>query len=101
MALLSSLQTYNYIFNRYGIETVGALETLPRIPPTAKRIEELTKRVRGAKFVTIEVFRERSMPQRVARELSAELLVLPHDVGVEGVRDLFELYEVIFTRLSR
>lgn len=94
-------KTYNYLFKRYRIETMGTVEPLPGIPPTAKHIKELTQKAKGAKFVVVESFRGKEIPQRVATELGARLLVLPQDVGAEDVRDLFELYSRILKSLSQ
>ncbi len=94
-------KTYDYLFVRYGIEKAGTLEPLPGIPPTAKHLEELINRSKGVKFVVYEIFREPKPAKRVAEAIGAKAIVLPHDVGVEGVRDLFGLFDEILMRLSR
>ena len=94
-------KTYNYLFKRYGIEDVGALEPLPGIPPTPKHLDELVQKAKGAKFVVHEVFRDSKPAKRVAESIGAKAIVLPHDVGVEEVRDIFELFDEILRRLSQ
>ncbi|MFN3976938.1 MAG: metal ABC transporter substrate-binding protein [Aquificaceae bacterium] len=93
-------KTYNYLFGQYGIQTVGTLEPLPGIPPTAKHLEDLSKAAKGAKFVIYESFRDPKPANRLAQAIGAKPLVLPHDVGVEGVKNLFDLFDVILQRLS-
>ncbi|MCS6999209.1 MAG: zinc ABC transporter substrate-binding protein [Aquificaceae bacterium] len=97
-------KTYNYLFKRYGIETAGTIEPLPGIPPTAKHLERLKREVgdRGVKFVVLEGFRrgERSA-EGLAQTLKVRVLVLPQDVGVEGAKDLFTLFDEILRRLSQ
>ncbi|MCS6876289.1 MAG: zinc ABC transporter substrate-binding protein [Aquificaceae bacterium] len=97
--------TFNYLFKKYQIQTVGTVEPLPGIPPTAKHVDKLIKenQNKGVNFVVIEAFRvgEAKTAQRIADSLGARLVILPNDVGVEGVRNLYELYEVILQRLSK
>lgn len=94
-------KAYDYLFVRYGIENAGTLEPLPGIPPTAKHLEELINRSKGVKFVVYEVFREPKPAKRVAEAIGAKAIVLPHDVGAESVRDLFDLFDEILRRLSK
>jgi len=94
-------KTYDYLFVRYGIENAGTLEPLPGIPPTAKHLEELINRSKGVKFVVYEVFREPKPAKRVAEAIGAKAVMLPHDVDVEGVKDLFGLFDEILRRLSK
>lgn len=93
-------KTYSYLFKRYGIEEVGTLEPLPGIPPTPKHLDELVQRAKGAKLVVYEVFRNSKPAKRVANAIGAKAVVLPHDVGVEGVKDIFDLFDEILRRLS-
>lgn len=97
-------RTYNYLFNRYGVETAGTLEPLPGIPPTARHLERLKREAgdRGVKFVVLEGFRrgERGA-EALAQTIKAKVLVLPQDVGVEGAKDLFALFDEILRRLSQ
>jgi len=94
-------KTYEYLFVRYGIENVGTLEPLPGLPPTAKHLEELINRSKGVKFVVYEIFEDPKPAKRVAEAIGAKAVVLPHDVGAEGVKDLFGLFDEILRRLSR
>ncbi len=94
-------KTYNYLFNRYSISTVGTVEPLPGIPPNARHVENLSKQAQGARFVVVEAFRSKDgYAQRVAELLGAKLLVLPSDVGSENTKDLFDLFDTLLRRLS-
>ncbi|MFN3869910.1 MAG: metal ABC transporter solute-binding protein, Zn/Mn family [Aquificaceae bacterium] len=94
-------KTYDYLFKRYGIQVVGTLEPLPGIPPTARHLEEISKVAKGAKFVVYEVFRDPKPANNFAKVIGARAIVLPHDVGVEGVKNLFDLFDEILRRLSQ
>lgn len=98
-------KTYNYLFKRYGIQTVGTMEPIPGIPPTARHISQLVEssKGQGVRYVILEGFRagERRTAQRVAEPIGAKVVILPNDVGSEGARSLFDLYEIILRRLSQ
>ncbi|MEJ5339497.1 MAG: metal ABC transporter solute-binding protein, Zn/Mn family [Aquificaceae bacterium] len=98
-------KTYNYLFNRYGIQTIGTLEPIPGIPPTARHLEQLVSSAKGqgVRYVVIEGFRagERRTAQRVAEQIGAKVAILPSDVGSEGAKSLFEMYDIILRRLSQ
>ncbi|MCS6957148.1 MAG: zinc ABC transporter substrate-binding protein [Aquificaceae bacterium] len=96
-------KTYDYLFRRYGIETVGTLEPLPGIPPTPKHLERLKKEAenKGVKFIVLEAFRKGDRnSQNFANQLGIKVVVLPQDVGIENARDIFSLFDEILRRLS-
>ncbi len=98
-------KTYNYLFKHYGIQTVGNLEPLPGIPPTARHLDNLVQssKGQGVRYVILEGSKKNEMrtAQRVADSIGAKVVVLPNDVGSEGVKNLFDLYDVILRRLSQ
>ncbi len=105
LKLIQWHKTYNYLLKRYGIQLVGTLEPLPGIPPTAKHLERLVEssKGQGVRFVVLEGFRKGEIrtAQRVAEPLGARVVVLPNDVGSEGAKNLFEMYDLILRRLSQ
>ncbi|WP_448583472.1 metal ABC transporter solute-binding protein, Zn/Mn family [Thermocrinis sp.] len=93
---------YDYLLQRYGLVSLGTIEPLPGIPPTAKYVEELIKKAQGVRFVLQDVYHEKRTSQYVAQRLGAKLVVLPHDVGaVSEVKDLFSLFDEIVQRLNQ
>ncbi|MCS7261920.1 MAG: zinc ABC transporter substrate-binding protein [Aquificaceae bacterium] len=98
-------KTYNYLFLRYGVEVLGTLEPLPGIPPTARHLDTLVKEAsgKGVRFVILESFRagQTRPAQTVAERVGAKVVALPSDVGSEGVKNLFELYDLMLKRLSQ
>ncbi|MFN3599145.1 MAG: metal ABC transporter solute-binding protein, Zn/Mn family [Aquificaceae bacterium] len=94
-------KTYKYFFKRYGIEEVGTFEPLPGIPPTPKHVDQLIKHSKDVRLVIYEAFRDPKLAKRVADSIGARAIVLPHDVGVEGVKNLFDLFDEILKRLSQ
>ncbi len=105
LKLIQWHKTYNYLLKRYGIQLVGTLEPLPGIPPTAKHLERLVEssKGQGVRFVVLEGFRKGEIrtAQRVAEPLGARVVVLPNDVGSEGAKNLFDMYDLILRRLSQ
>lgn len=98
-------KTYNYLFKRYGLQMVGTIEPLPGIPPTAKHLDKLVQEAKGqnVRFVILEAFRanEKRTAQRVAESINAKVIILPNDVGIEGAKNIYEMYELILRRLSQ
>ncbi len=105
MKVIQWHKTYNYLFKRYGIQTVGTLEPIPGIPPTARYLDNLVQssKGQGVSYVILEGFRKSEMrtAQRVADSIGAKVVVLPNDVGSEGIKNLFYLYDIILRRLSQ
>ncbi|MFN7064921.1 MAG: metal ABC transporter substrate-binding protein, partial [Aquificaceae bacterium] len=94
-------KTYNYLLKRYHIEEGGTLEPLPGIPPTPRHLDQLIKASKDVKLVIYEVFRDPKPAKRMADSIGAKAMLLPHDVGVEKVKSLFDLFDEILRRLSR
>ncbi len=97
-------KTYNYLFDRYQIQRAGMMEPLPGVPPTARHINSLIEnsKNKGVQYVILEGFRKGEIrtAQRVAEGIGAKVVILPSDVGSEGSRSLFDMYEIILKRLS-
>ena len=70
---------YDYFFERFGLEVVGALEPKPGIPPSPTHLTELVPRMKAehVRLIVIEPYRERSNPDFVAEQSGARVLVLP------------------------
>jgi zinc/manganese transport system substrate-binding protein len=95
---------FDYILKRYGIILSGTVEPLPGIPPSAKYILELEKKISAQKIFGIlqDVYNPKDASQLLANKNGIKLIVLPHDVNsVNGADDIFALFDVILRRLSQ
>lgn len=89
-------KTFPYFAKRFNLDIVGALEPKPGIPPSPTHINSLIPMMKteGVKLIIIEQFRERKIPEFVAAQTDAKVVVLPIMVGgqkeIEDYIDLFD-----------
>jgi zinc/manganese transport system substrate-binding protein len=94
---------YDYLLHRYHIESEGALEPLPGIPPTSKHIAGIIEMVKrqGVRYIFQDVYNNSKTAKYVSQKTGAKVVVIPHDVGaVKDASDIFALFDVITERLA-
>ncbi len=76
-------KSFDYLFQRFGLDLVGTIEPKPGIEPSPTHISALIPQAKaaGVKLVIIEPNRPRKTPEYVASAIGAKLLVLPAMVG--------------------
>jgi zinc/manganese transport system substrate-binding protein len=95
--------SWRYFQDFTGMNIVGFIEPKPGVPPSASHLAgliQLMKRT-NAKVIIMEPFYDRKMPDFVARNTGAEVLILPPSVeAVKGVDDYLELIDYDVRRLA-
>jgi zinc/manganese transport system substrate-binding protein len=94
--VVSYHKSFDYLFNRFGFQLVGTIESRPGIEPSPAYINSLIQRLQGGgvKLVIIEPYRPHNTPEKVARALGATLLVMPEKVeGNPRVKDYLSLFD--------
>jgi zinc/manganese transport system substrate-binding protein len=94
---------FNYLCKYFGITIVMEIEPLPGIPPASGHIEKVIKTVRNESvpIIATDVYHPIGAAKFVSDKTGARLVVLPQDVhAVDGVDDIFSLYDVIVRRLT-
>ncbi len=89
-------RSFDYLLKRFGLELTGTLEPKPGLEPSPTHLSALVPRMKseGVKLVMIETFRPRRTPERLAKETSARLVVLPGSVGgAPQAKDYFSLFD--------
>ena len=78
-------KTFPYLAQRFNLSVVGTLEPKPGVPPSPSHINTLIRHTKdeGVRLVLIEQFRERKVPEFVASQTGATVVVLPIMVGGE------------------
>ena len=73
-------RTFTYFMDRFGLELFDTIEPKPGIEPSATHITGLINRAKaaGVKLVLVEENRPRKTPERVAREIGAQLVLVRH-----------------------
>ena len=96
-------KNYDYLLQRYAIQLLGTVESLPGIPPTSKHIEELENKMKSSnvQFILQDVYNPDEASLYLARKHKIKCIKLPHDVGaVNEAEGIFSLYEEIVRRLT-
>lgn len=81
---------------RFGIEVAGFIEPKPGIPPSPAHIQKLitTIRAENIRILVVEPYFDLRLPEKIARESSARLVVLAPSVGAEkSIKSYFDLFD--------
>jgi zinc/manganese transport system substrate-binding protein len=73
-------KSFTYFLDRFGLELFDTIEPKPGIEPSPAHIAGLINRAKaaGIKYILIEENRPRRMPDRLAQEIGAQVVVLHH-----------------------
>jgi len=85
---------FSYMAERFGFEVVGHIEERPGVAPSARYIRDLVDRLKAEKvrIIVNSPWANLSYSQRVARQIEAEHVILPIQVGsAEGTDDWFAM----------
>jgi ABC-type Zn uptake system ZnuABC Zn-binding protein ZnuA len=94
--------SWPYFTKRFGLVTVGYVEPKPGVPPPPSHVSELSDLIKReqVKVIIMEPYHERSIPDLLARQTGATVLVLAPTVGATpGTDDYVALFETDVTRL--
>ncbi|MGE0711533.1 MAG: metal ABC transporter substrate-binding protein [Planctomycetota bacterium] len=103
LKLISYHQVWIYFQNGFDIEVVATLEEKPGIPPSPAHLAQLeaAAKARGVKAIVCAPFYPFSRAEGLAERVAAQPVVLPTQPGEEGTKDIFDLFDTIFTRLEQ
>jgi zinc/manganese transport system substrate-binding protein len=95
-------KVWAYFATTFGFQIVGTIEEKPGIAPGPRHVAstvELVKRS-GVKAILVDNFYDASLPERIAREGGARVVVLPNQVrGEKGVSDYFTLVDHVLGQM--
>jgi zinc/manganese transport system substrate-binding protein len=101
--VVSYHKSFDYLFERFGFQLAGTIESKPGIEPSPAYLNGLIHRLSGTgvKLVIVEPYRPRKTPEYVAHSLSAKLVIIPEKVeGNPKVKDYIGLFEYDVAQLS-
>ena len=101
--VISYHKSFDYFFQRFGLELAGTIESRPGIEPSPAYVNGLIQRLQGTgvKLIIIEPYRPHRIPEQVAGALGAKLLVLPEKVdGHPAVKDYPQLFDYDVTEIA-
>ncbi len=89
-------KTYPYLAQRFHLDVAGTLEPKPGVPPSPSHLNGLVPAMKtaGVKLILIEPFRERKIPEFVAAQTGAKVVVVPIMVGGQKeINDYISLFD--------
>lgn len=96
-------KTFPYFAKRFRLDVVGTLEPKPGIPPSPTHISHLIPMMKneGVKLVVIEQFRERKVPEFIADQTGAKVVILPIMVGgLKETDDYLTLFDYTINQIT-
>ena len=99
-AALEYHKVWAYFARIFGIVLVGEIEERPGIPPGPQHQRATIELIRARKIplVLVDNFYDPKLPQHIAEEGGAKVVLLPNQVrGEPGIDDYFELIDHILT----
>ena len=96
-------KSWSYFAKRFGLEVVGFIEPKPGIPPSPQHIQSLISQIKSqnVKLLIIEPYFDIKLPQKIAYETGAKLVVLPPSVGAEKtILNYFDLFDRLIELLT-
>ncbi len=92
-----------YFARVFGIQLVGTIEERPGIPPGPQHVIQVVERIRAEKIplILVDNFYDPSLPNRVAQQTGAKVVLLPNQVeGEPGVKSYFDLMDHIVLKIT-
>ncbi|MEP9409849.1 MAG: zinc ABC transporter substrate-binding protein [Candidatus Brocadia sp.] len=96
-------KTFPYFANRFNLNVMGTLEPKPGIPPSPAHVNNLIPMMKseGAKLILIEQFRERKIPEFVAAQTGAKVVIVPIMAGgTKETGDYLSLFDYIINQIT-
>jgi len=89
-------RSWPYFAEAFGCEVVDFVEPRPGVPPTPAHIQALEDlmRMRSVKLLIVEPYFDVKLPEKIARDTGATLVILPSSVGAEpAIKTYFDLFD--------
>jgi len=88
----------------FGLQVVNHVEPKPGIPPSPTHVQELITQIKKdhIPLLLVEPYFDDRLPQKIAQETGAKMLVFPPSVGGEdGIKTYFDLFDYDLNLLSK
>jgi len=89
-------RTWSYFAEEFGLTVVDFVEPHPGVPPSASHVHRLIELMKTHRvpLLLVEPYFDPKLPERVARDSGAHLVILPSSVGAQsGIESYFDLFE--------
>lgn len=92
-----------YFARVFGIQLMGTIEERPGIPPGPQHLRQVTESIQAEKvpLILVDNFYDPSVPNNIARQTGAVVVVLPNQVGGEpGIDNYFDLINRVIAKTA-
>jgi zinc/manganese transport system substrate-binding protein len=92
-----------YFARTFGLQLLGTIEEKPGIPPGPQHVRQVIETVRAEKvrLILVDNFYDPSLPNSIARQTGAVVVLLPDQVGGEpGVKTYFDLIDLLIRKMT-
>ncbi|HVP39191.1 MAG TPA: metal ABC transporter substrate-binding protein [Candidatus Saccharimonadales bacterium] len=96
MKIVTYHRSWPYFAQAFGVQVVDFIEPKPGIPPTPSHLVELEEKMRSeaVKLIFVEPYFDPRMPEKVAHETGAKVVLMPASVGGDKeATDWFKLFD--------
>ena len=103
MPVVAYHEAWAYLFEWTGIKQAAAIERLPGVPPTASHLQQVLELARnaGARAILRAPYEPSEGIEWLSDKAGIPIVELPFTVGgLEGVDDLFDLFDVTLALLE-
>jgi ABC-type Zn uptake system ZnuABC Zn-binding protein ZnuA len=104
MKVVTYHRSWPYFAAAFGLRVIDVVEPRPGVPPAPRHTRDLiaSMKAQGVKLLLVEPYFDPKLPQQIARETGAALVVLPPSVGAAPeARDYFSLFDAQFALLRK
>ncbi len=97
-------RSWSYFARAFGFEVIDFVEPRPGIPPSPNHVADLTLAMKqgGIRLLIMEDFFDPRLPQKIAKDTGAALVILPTSVGAdEKIKSYFDLFDQLLARIGQ
>jgi ABC-type Zn uptake system ZnuABC Zn-binding protein ZnuA len=96
-------KSFSYFADWSGLNVVANVEPKPGIPPSSGRVDELLKMMPNyhVKAILVESFYPKKIPEYLSEKANIPMVVIPTDVGDEGVNSYFDLIDALIRDIKK
>lgn len=96
-------KSLSYLAYWTGLDVVATVEPKPGIPPSSRHVDELLDKIAAlrVKAILMENFYPMKVPEYISQKSKIPLVMIPTDVGEEGIKNYFELMDHLIGQLKK
>ena len=96
-------KSWEYFAKRFNLNIIEYIEPKPGIPPSGKHIQQTIEKAKqqNVKYIILEPYYDVKVPQIIAKETKARILILPTEVnGVKNTPNYLSIFDNIVNQFT-